>query len=94
MNCDEDLTDVSWSEDGRRLAASDFSSTTKLWDIETQQTVATFRGTVAEFSHDGTILAVGGQGSQYIGDETFVGRATLHYAPPLKEIDVRIQLMD
>jgi hypothetical protein len=65
------------------------SATTKLWDVETEQVVATFRGTVAEFSPDGTILAVGGQGSKYIGDEKLVGRVTLHYAPPLEEIDRR-----
>ena len=76
--------------DGTRLAASDRSATTKLWDIESEQLVATYRGTVAEFSPDGTILAVGGQGSVFIGDEKLVGRVTLHYAPTLAEIDRRM----
>lgn len=81
---------VSWSPDGTRLAASDRSATTKLWDIESGQVVATYRGTVAEFSPDGTTLAVGGQGSKFIGDEKLVGRVTLHYAPTLEDIDRRL----
>jgi primase-polymerase (primpol)-like protein len=51
------------------------SATTKLWDVETEQVVATFRGTVAEFSPDGTILAVGGQGRIPLGGVLCVGNA-------------------
>ena len=53
--------------------------------------MTTFRGSVAEFSPDGTYLAVGGQGSKFIGDEEHVGRVTLHYAPTLEEIDERLE---
>ena len=78
---------ITWLPDSSRLASSDVLASTKLWDTETGQVVATFRGTVAEFSPDGTLLAVGGQGSKYIGDEALTGRVTLHYAPPLREIE-------
>ena len=73
--------------DCSRLAVSDPSATVNLWDVETAQVVATYRGKVAAFSPDGTVLAVGCPASKYIGDEKLVGRVTLHYAPSLKEID-------
>ena len=78
---------VSWSPDGTRIAASDIYATTKLWDLETQKAVATFRGSISAFSPNGTILAVGGQGSKYIGDVRQLERVTLYYAPPLEVVD-------
>ena len=81
---------VSWSNEDRRIAAANINATTHLWDLSTEQIVTTFKGTVAEFSPNGTILDVAGQGSKFIGDEEHVGRVTLHYAPPLEEIDTRL----
>ena len=80
----------SWSPDGRRIVSSDISAITKVWDVASQQVTATFRGTVSEFSPDGRVLAVGGQGSKFIGDEQHIGRVTLYFAPTLKEIDRRL----
>ncbi|MEZ6121103.1 MAG: hypothetical protein R3C28_31675 [Pirellulaceae bacterium] len=78
---------VAWHPDGTRIAASDTYATTKLWDVETRKVLATFRGSISTFSPDGTILAVGSQGSQFIGDTRKIGRVTLHHAPTLNEID-------
>ncbi len=77
---------VSWSEDGRRLAVSDSLPMTRLWDLSTQQVVATFPGAVSAFSPDGTILAVGHQGSEFWAKDQ-AGRVTLYHAPPLAEIE-------
>lgn len=85
---------VAWSPDGTRIAAADTYATTKLWDVETRKTAATFRGSISAFSPDGTILAVGAQGSKYIGDSKHLGRVTLHYAPPLSQIDAQINDAD
>lgn len=81
------VTHISWSDDGSRLASSDFSATTKLWDIKTRQVVSTFRGAASAFSPDGTILAVGAMGSDYVYDSGDLGEVILHRALPLEEID-------
>jgi hypothetical protein len=56
--------------------------------------VATFRGSISAFSPDGSILAVGGQGSKFTGDTKHINRVTLYYAPPLAKIDQRIRSDD
>ena len=83
------VTHISWSDDSKRLAASDFSAKTKVWDIETFQVVATFDGAASEFSPDGRILAVGAMGSEYVFDSSGLGHVTLHNSPRLSEIDIR-----
>lgn len=82
---------LSWLADGTRLAGSDLSAITQVWHLGTKHVTATFQGTVAEFSPDGTTLAVGGQGSKFIDDLEHVGRVTLHVAPTLQAIDERIK---
>ena len=77
------VTHVSWSEDSKRIAASDFSAKTWLWDVETRQVIATFDGGSSDFSCDGTTLAVGAMGSEYVFDNTGLGTVVLHRAPPL-----------
>ena len=79
---------VSWSLDGRRLAVSDRALITRLWDVSTQQAVATFPGGVSALSPDGTVLATGHQGNDF-RDPEGAGRVTLHRAPSLTEIDAR-----
>jgi hypothetical protein len=59
---------------------------TRVWDVATEQAVATFPGGVSAFSPDGTILATGQQGSEFLETEK-AGRVTLYYAPLIKEID-------
>ena len=78
---------VSWSADGRRVAGSDVSSTTNLWDVETGQSLATFPGGVSTFSPDGRCLAVGSGEAKFTGGNEIPGRVTLYMAPTLEEID-------
>lgn len=77
---------VSWSPDSRRLVSSDITGNTNVRDVAAQNLVANYNGTISAFSPDGTVLAVGGPGSVYNGDEAQAGTVTLHYAPPLGEI--------
>lgn len=80
------VTDVSWSADGQRLATSGFDATTRLWDVETQQVISTFRGATSEFSRNGTVLAVGGMASDWVLESGGRGRVVLHRAPSSRQL--------
>ena len=77
---------LSWSEDGSRLAISDTTLVTNVWDVFTKKVVATFPGGVSAFSTNGTILATGYQGSEF-SDQKGAGSVILYHAPPLELID-------
>lgn len=85
----EAVVHVAFSRDASRLLASDYSGMTMLWDIESQRAIATYKGSVADLSPDGAMLAVGCEGGPF-SPMPGAGRVTLHYAPPLAEIDRRI----
>ena len=52
---------MAFSSDKRTLAAGSHDGTVKLWDVETERDIATFRHTEevtsVSFSNDGAILA-------------------------------------
>ena len=81
-----EIDHLEWSPDATRLVASDRGGTTRIWDVETRQSVASFTGYVSAFSPDGTIIAIGRRLSQANRAQTS-SRVTLYYAPPLSEIE-------
>lgn len=81
------VMNVSFTPDSQRLAAGDMWSIVKMWDVDSLQTVATFQGSVAEFSPDGSILAVGCEAHLSSLALPEAGRVRLYYAPPLDELD-------
>ncbi len=81
------VSGIGFSPEGDRLVVSDVSGTTKLWDLETQQPVATYNGSIAKFSPDGTVLAIGCEVPRFSSLMPDAGRVRLHYGPPLGEID-------
>ena len=78
---------VSFSPNCERLVSADGGGLTKLWDVSTNQAIVEFVGRAAEFSPDGTQLAVGGQGLPWLPDRQQNGSVTLHDAPSLEDID-------
>ena len=78
---------VDFSPSSERLVAGDMWSVVKMWDVVSRQTVASFNGSMAEFSPDGTILAVGCEAHLSSLKMPDSGRVRLYYAPPLEELN-------
>ena len=83
------VTSVDFLPNSDRLVAAEMSGTTRIWDLEIPQEVATYDGSVAEFSPTGEMLAVGHQGRLYSTAMPEAGRVRVHFAPPIGEIDHR-----
>ena len=81
------VMNVGFSPDSQRLVAGDMWSVVKMWDTELRQTVATFNGSIAEFSPDGEYLAVGCEAHLSSVDMPESGRVRLYYAPSLEVLD-------
>jgi WD40 repeat protein len=78
---------VAFSPDGKTLATGSYALDVKLWNIATQQEVATLETLPGlclslEFSPDGRTLAAG----SYLGSEPYM---SLFQAPSFEEIDAR-----
>jgi WD40 repeat protein len=83
------IGDLVFSRDGRTIATSDWVGVTRLWNVETEQEIATFRGRVVAFSPDDKVLAIGERVASAGGVSEKTSRVTLYRAPPLQEITAR-----